>query len=128
MTNSKTVKIKHAEGPPVTQNVTVVGDNAVNGSDSAVNGLDGGVDYIPQLAVAKKPRTPTPVQMGAKRIARSGSLVERVEHVGGVPKTVIETTSSSDDEGEGSSESGRGRKRNGRVEDESSPLLGGRGS
>ncbi|PWW77940.1 DUF21-domain-containing protein, partial [Tuber magnatum] len=33
-----------------------------------------------------------------KRVARSGSLVERVEHVSGVPKTVIETTSSGSDE------------------------------
>ncbi|KAG0136234.1 hypothetical protein HOY82DRAFT_550428 [Tuber indicum] len=74
-----------------------------------------------------------------KRIARSGSLVERVEHVSGVPKTIIETTSSgSDGSGSGSESNGkekngrekkkRGAKKGGQVDNgETTPLLGGWG-
>jgi len=70
-----------------------------------------------------------------KRIVKSGSIVERVEHVSGVPKTVIETTSSGSDESGSGSESngkekrrGRGRKWGGKGDDgETRPLLGGWG-
>lgn len=65
--------------------------------------------------------------LGIKRIAKSGSLVERVEHVGGVPKTVIETTANSDDEGSVSSKKSRGSGRSGRSggeDGERKPLLG----
>jgi metal transporter CNNM len=55
-----------------------------------------------------------------KRIARSGSLIERVEHVGGVPKTVIETTSSSEEDD--GNESGGSAGKNG--DGEARPLLG----
>lgn len=70
-----------------------------------------------------------------KRIARSGSLIERVEHVSGVPKTVIETTSSgSDESGSGSESNGKEKRRGkdrrwrGKGDDgETRPLLGGWG-
>jgi metal transporter CNNM len=58
--------------------------------------------------------------LGIKRIAKSGSLVERIEHVGGVPKTVIETTVNSDDEGSVSSKKSGSSGRDG----ERKPLLG----
>ncbi|RPA96758.1 DUF21-domain-containing protein [Choiromyces venosus 120613-1] len=67
-----------------------------------------------------------------KRIARSGSLVERVERVGGVHKTVIETTSSGDESGNGSESSGKKDKKDGGSgrkggDGETRPLLGGWG-
>lgn len=71
-----------------------------------------------------------------KRTVRSGSLVERVEHVSGVPKTVIETTSSgSEGSGSGSESNGK-EKRRGKKDrkwggkgdnGETRPLLGGWG-
>lgn len=115
LTTSKTVKIKHAGEGVTTPVVTAVHEN----------GMDGSLDHLTQLSVT---RTPTAdLVLGKKRIARSGSLIERVEHVGGVPKTVIETTNNSDDEAEGGGK-GRGRKRNGGGngggKSENSPLLG----
>lgn len=112
-TTSKTVKIKHAGEP-----VGMHGNGNGNGNG---NSMDGSLDHLTQLSVARTPDT-SGVLLGKKRIARSGSLIERIEHViGGVPKTVIETTSSSDDEG---SVDGRGRKRNGGGNNENTPLLG----
>jgi metal transporter CNNM len=55
-------------------------------------------------------------------IARSGSLIERVEHVaGGVPKTVIETTSSSEED-DNESAGSTAERNNGDIE--ARPLLG----
>ncbi|KAH0614769.1 uncharacterized protein H6S33_000405 [Morchella sextelata] len=122
-TSSKTVKIKHSDGStgtstPMQQTAAVVGGNDNrNGTP-----MDGSLDRVAQIAVKTPTRTDS-LSVGNKRVARSGSLVERVEHVGGVPKTVIETTSSSDDEsssGEGGS-SDRGRRR---KKTENTPLLG----
>lgn len=117
-TTSKTVKIKHAG--EVVHAHAESGNSNGNGNG---NSMDGSLDHLTQLSVA---RTPDPsVLLGKKRIARSGSLIERVEHViGGVPKTVIETTSSSDEEAD---VKGRGRKRGGGRgggNSENSPLLG----
>lgn len=86
------------------------------------NGMDGSLDRLTQLSVSRTAESG--VLLGKKRIARSGSLIERVEHViGGVPKTVIETTSSSDEEVD---PKGRGRKRGGGKGEnsENTPLLG----
>lgn len=62
-----------------------------------------------------------------KRVARSGSLVEKKKTIGGVPKTVIETTSSEEEDGgagedggEGGSDSGKGKENS---KGERSPLL-----
>ncbi|KAF8420216.1 hypothetical protein EV426DRAFT_537843 [Tirmania nivea] len=60
---------------------------------------------------------------GIKRVARSGSLVEKKKTSGGVPKTVIETTSSEEDVTAGEGSDGKG-KENSRGE--RSPLLWGR--
>lgn len=111
-TTSKTVKIKHAG-----ETVGTHGNGNGNG-----NSMDGSLDHLTQLSVARTPDA-SGVLLGKKRIARSGSLIERIEHViGGVPKTVIETTSSSDDEG---SVNGKGRQRkNGGGDSENTPLLG----
>jgi len=58
-----------------------------------------------------------------RKVARSGSLVEKKKTSGGVPKTVIETTSSEEDRAAGEGSDGKG-KENSRGE--RSPLLWGR--
>lgn len=117
-TSSKTVKIKHADGTstPMQQAAAVGGSDNRNGST-----MDGSLDRASQVAFKSPARTDS-LSVGTKRVARSGSLVERVEHVGGVPKTVIETTSSSDDESSEGGSSDRGRKR--KKKTENTPLLG----
>lgn len=119
LTTSKTVKIKHA-------GESVVVHAHAEHSNGNSNGMDGSLDHLTQMSVARTPDASAP--QVKKRIARSGSLIERIEHViGGVPKTVIETTSSSDEE---AGANGRGRKRNGgsRKDEgnnsENTPLLG----
>lgn len=108
----------------MTHNAAVIGNNE---NHNGVGTTDGSLDKVTQLAVAKKPKSPSRVDslsVGAKRVARSGSLVERVEHVDGVSKTVIETTGSSDDGEEGGSSSS-GERGGRKKQNENSPLLDG---
>lgn len=121
-TKSKTVKIKPAG----------LHDELVRIASSAGEGLGQAMQHIgcelpPALPMRSENTTPQldggaePPRNG-KRIARSGSLIERVEHVaGGVPKTVIETTSGSEEDDDNDSP-GSTSKKNGNIE--TRPLLG----
>ncbi|KAF8458199.1 hypothetical protein BDZ91DRAFT_743264 [Kalaharituber pfeilii] len=117
--------ITFSESPPRVNNERKVGGTPIEQrnqqqDDSAV-GNELGEESIPKL----------------RKAARSGSLVESIKTSGGVPKTVIETTSSSEEgesgesgEGSGNGEKGKenGVKGKENSRGERSPLLKGWGS
>jgi len=103
-TKSKTVKIKQT-------------DQTRQSFDTGLGRVDGAADFnshfgaealhnVPEETINKESDgLQVPRNRGRKK-ARVGSLVERVDIVDGVCKTIIETTSDSDDEGSGESDSG----------------------
>ncbi|KAI5778159.1 hypothetical protein EDC01DRAFT_623173 [Geopyxis carbonaria] len=139
-TKSKTVKIKtHTDGasPALVPKDVGVPYKDYGATVTSPTQLDGpGANPEPTFAeVVKGTPTPAPAprRQGRRKKARSGSLIERIDYVDGVPKTVIETTSSSDDEdalediveGEAKKRRSWGSSRSkGSGSGEQSPLLG----
>ncbi|KAL7268822.1 cell agglutination protein Mam3 [Rhizina undulata] len=94
-TKSKTVKIKPGTGE-LFREASASGHAAV-----AVNAEKGPKNDNPNRPDSESnssAASSTGLEMGQKTVAKSGVLIERVEEVGGISKTVIETTSSEEEE------------------------------
>jgi metal transporter CNNM len=102
-TKSKTVKIKQT-------------DQTRQSFDAGLGRVDGAADFnshyaeplrnVPEEIIKKGSEVLQVPRSRGRKKAKMGSLVERVDIVDGVCKTIIETTSDSDDEGSGESDSG----------------------
>jgi len=135
-TTSKTVKIKHVDSTRRSE------DAGQRPSPGSFGVHDGSIDHLSPATRKCMPDSVVlqfaddggdagrtfraPVPPGYKKKARTGSLVERTDVVGGIPKTVIETTSSEEDYENGGTNSSRpSRSRHKRAKSsEQSPLLG----
>ncbi|KAF8537351.1 hypothetical protein BDD12DRAFT_847419 [Trichophaea hybrida] len=108
-TTSKTVKIKHVDPARKSEDMSRPGIYGVTGSNGRLDGTSDSRDGPSHANVLKKNtyedsrnregskhlRSSGPTEHRKK--ARTGSLIERTGVVDGVPKTVIETTSSDED-------------------------------
>jgi len=136
-TTSKTVKIKHVDPTRRSE------DPGQRPSLASFSYHDGSADY--PVSALRKPASDSAISQlasdgfdterilrtsappGYSKKARTGSLVERTDVVGGIPKTIIETTSSGEEYEDGSSSrsSRSGRSNHKRAKSsEHSPLLG----
>ncbi|KAI5840623.1 hypothetical protein BZA05DRAFT_345251, partial [Tricharina praecox] len=137
-TTSKTVKIKHVDPTRRSE------DPGQRPSLANFGYQDGPADYpsntlrkpVSDSAILQFSDNPNsdagrtlraPVPAGYKKKARTGSLIERTDVVGGIPKTIIETTSSEEEyEDSSSTKSGHSNKSRHKraLSSEHSPLLG----